>query len=137
MASTRNDAASDAVYQPAPCGRPRTLTIVRRYWTLHDAVTVLGASIAIVESGDELVASPVHPAKTYRVPVGPATTESIVNGATSDSLYQPDPTGVPYALTSVRRCCVLHEAVTVFGVSIVIVESGCEPVPSPVHPAKT
>src|SRR2546426_12255660 len=137
MASTRNDAASDAVYQPAPCGAPWTLTIVRRCWILHDAVTVLGTSIAIVESGDELVASPVHPAKTYRVPEGPVTMASIVNEATSDSLYQPDPTGVPYALTSVRRCCVLHEAVTVFGVSIVIVASGTEPVRSPAHPAKT
>lgn len=65
----------------------------RRYWVFQVAVAVLGLFIVMEFEGEETPeASPLHPVKTYWVPMAPAT----VNGDTdadaeAPASYQPPP----------------------------------------------
>src|SRR2546425_938777 len=86
--TTETSAALPSLYQPPPDASPIPASTVKRYWVVHVAVTVLGASMDNSAFGAVASESPVHAVNTKRTPGEPAIRLGTVKPPRAPSLYQ-------------------------------------------------
>src|SRR2546428_14098265 len=104
--TTETSAALPSLYQPPPDASPIPASTVKRYWVVHVAVTVLGASMDNSAFGVVAPESPAHPVNTKRTPGGPTIRLGTVKPARAPTAHQQSgelEVGEPRGLWRVRE----------------------------------